>query len=551
MSLITITILSSCYDDKGNYDYKDLVKVSVQIGDVKDIALGDVLKANPTITLSKEMSESDFSYKWMLEGEVIGTERNLSWVSDRFTKELSDNLIFEVVDLKNDIAYRDAVSVSINGKYEVDGYLVLTDKGGKKYLNLMRQSSDEEGNEIYIPLMDPVGLENNGEAISPSSSKVFEHYCRQDATYKNQIMLIADDQTFEVDGTSFKKVDYGLHDMFNGAIPADLQNSVKDAHFMQYLDFITDKKGQIYSRVKSTFEVFHSDYFLNSPVSFEGEVLKDIDIIPSSYGVNTPFCMLHDKNKKRFLAIWDYQDGFDEVFVSGKIQAINNSQYPWPEGVIPVSDVCKDYTFHRIDAYKRDLNYPYSTRYSCIIQSNISGEYYYYDFGLQKPNYASIEVFWSYQTIQDGNQQKTVVDATMEKIPENVLSFFTNPDNVIYTLPWGQNGWCTLIGQGSDLYVYNRKAPFAGSESLNPNPRKVNYSPGSEVGVMNANTYQSNFMGVAFKDGTFQVLDIRQISQGICKPIWKSESNLNLGTPISMWFHTTGNLNLDWRAIDE
>lgn len=543
ISFITTVLLSGCYEDKGNYDYNDMVKITLDLGDVKDITFGDILKVTPTITLSKDMPDLQMTYKWILEGEVISTERNLNWAADRYTEELSDNLIFEVTDLDNDIRYRVAASFSIKGKYEVDGYLVLADKGGKKYLHLLYKSSDEGGKDIYVPLVDAFGLENNGEAIPANSFKVFEHYCKQGSEFKNQIMLVADDQTFEIGGSDFEKIDYTLQDMFNGAVPFDLQNSVKDAFFMQRLDFISDTKGQLYSRVKSTFEFFHSEYFLSTPLVFEGEVLKDIDIVPSSYGCNTPFCLLYDKNKKRFLAIWDYQSSYYNSYISGKIQAIPDSKKEWPENVPVANDICKDYVIHRIESYKRDVNdSPPVTHYSCIVENNVSGEYYVYDFGLQT-QYGGTDVYWAL----DSQKDDAKVDAAIEKIPDDVLPLFTNPDNVIYTLPWGQNGSCTLIAQGRNLYVYNRKAKLAGSNETTPNPRLVSYTFDSEIAVMDANTYMSNYLGVAFKDGTFQVLDIRSISLGKCSSVWKSEPDLGLGTPISVLLHTTGNLNLDWR----
>lgn len=541
ISLVTALLVSGCYDDKGNYEYNGIAKITIDLGTVYDIALGDILHVEPTITFSKEAPDLKLAYKWILEGDVISTERNLNWVSDRFVETGPRNLIFEVLDVENDLLYRSSLSMAVKDKYDVDGFLVLAEKGGGKKLHLIRQTYDEEWNEIYIPLLDPYGLENEGEVIPASSFKMHEHYCRQGAFFKNQVMLVADDQTFEIEGASFKKVPYTISDMFNGVVPADLQNSVKDVFFMERLDLISDTKGQLYSRLKSTFEIFHSDYFLSTPVSYKDEVLKDIDIIPSSYGCGTPFCLLYDKKKERFLVIWDYQD--DKVFLSGKIQEIPNSTHSWPEGIPVANDICKDYIIHSMVSYKRDVyESPAATRYFCIVENKTSKEYFVYDFGL-KLEFHDTVVEWA--TKQEGTGEK--VDATMQKIPDDVLSYFTSPDHVIYTLPWGQNGWCTLIAQGRDLYVYNRKAPLAGSSEITPNPRKVDYAFDSEIAVMNAETYCSNSMGVAFKDGTFQVLDIADISQGRCRSTWKSAPDLNLGTPASMFFHTTGNLNLDWR----
>lgn len=544
ISLVTAALLSACYEDKGNYDYNGLAKIVITIDDVKDVPLGDIVKIEPVITLSKEVENINLTYQWILEGDVIGTECNLNWVADRYTKEKSENLIFVVTDVDNDLSYQEAISFSVIQKYAVDGYLVLAEKGGKKQLHMLREAY-EEGKQIYKPLLNLYEEENEGESIPDGSFKLHEHYCMQDNQLKNQIMVVAGDQTLEIEAPIFKKAANTLQDMFNGSVPAGLQNSVKDVFFMQQLNLINDTEGRLYSRIKSTFEFFHSDYFLSTPLSYGGEELKKIDIIPSSYGCETPFCLLYDKAKKRFLTIWDYQDEFYNSYISGQIQEMPGSPVPWPVGVPTPNSVCEDYIIHRIDAYKRGISYPepYATRYSCIIESKATGDYYYYDFGLEK-GYSDITVFWS--IVDKGDDGKSV-DATMEKIPDELVSLFTSSDNVVYTLPWGQNGWCTLIGKGRDLYVYNRKAALVGTGTQNLNPRLVNFAFDSEIAMMNADTYRSNSMAVTFKNGTFQVLDISAVSQALCSSIWKSEPDLDLGTPLSMFYNTVYNLNFTWR----
>lgn len=76
---LTVT-LSGCFEDKGNYDYKDLTRIDMApTGGTYTVPIRGTLKITPDYTFSKEDSNMDLSYSWTLEGEVISTEPVLEW----------------------------------------------------------------------------------------------------------------------------------------------------------------------------------------------------------------------------------------------------------------------------------------------------------------------------------------------------------------------------------------------------------------------------------------------------------------------------------------
>ena len=96
--------LSGCFEDKGNYDYKDLTRIDMApSGSTYTVPIRGTLKITPDYTFSKEDSNKDLSYLWTLDGEVISTDPVLEWVADRYTEKNTYNLLLEITDNKTDI----------------------------------------------------------------------------------------------------------------------------------------------------------------------------------------------------------------------------------------------------------------------------------------------------------------------------------------------------------------------------------------------------------------------------------------------------------------
>ncbi|MDD3039992.1 PKD-like family lipoprotein [Bacteroides sp.] len=556
ISISLLGLLSACYDDKGNYDYKDLTEIEIAKENPFSVTIGATVKITPDITYSKENPRMNLVYTWTLEGEVISTSPILEWVSDRYTTIASDNLILEITDLDNDLVYRRDYTLKVKRKYDTYGYFVLAKKDGKVCVHMIKEAEDEDGKRTYIPEQDIYSLENNGELLPSATFKLHEHFCLNlvNATDKdpiNQLMFVAPDQTVEVEPSTFQKVDTELQDMFGGALPSGLM--VSDIYFMQFLNLIKDREGRLYSRIKSSNEFFHIDQFLPTPLMFDKEELRDIEFIPSH--LSSQHCLLYDKNKKRLLMIWDFKDYYGENYTLGKIEEVSSKlakNAVWPDKVPTIEDAFKNYEVRHLASYKTEFN-SYGdglvTHYFAVLKDPQNGKLYHYKFALQQQYEAPVMQLFA----EDGTGGSKVVSIEFKELTGNVFDLFNKPENKIFTLPtrylgYGFYGFLTLIAQGQNLYVYNRATPLSDKPD-NKNPRLL-CSFDAEIAFMagiNSSHYWGEYMGVALKDGSFEVLSLRNANYSNWNGrVWKS-TGLNLGEPIDL-IYSVKSPNLDsWK----
>lgn len=528
----------SCYEDKGNYEYKDLTKITIEKEDSYFVNYGNEITIEPVINFSKDGADMNLRYEWKLEGKVIGNECNLTWVADFYTKQKSGNLVLDVYDVDNDIHYMQAFTLEVGYPYEGDGFLVLAQKEGNICLHRLQ---DYNGNTEWIPFMNLYEKEND-EKLPNNAFKIHEHYRQIDRYIYNQIMIVSPEQTVEIEAPTFKKQSETIQQAFGGALPNGM--ILTDVHYMQWMDLARDQDGQIYTRMKSTNELFNSDYFLHEPLKFNDEILTQVDIVPVNY-VSTTFCLLNDNNKGRFLLMWDFMDDFWGEYAIGKVIEITSkmSDVTWPSGAdieIPkVEKVHEKYDILHLESYKLD-KYSQKVYCSCILKDRKTGGLYHYSFGLEQ-SYGSAAINFVVGE-RDGNK---VVDADIKDLSGSIVSFETA--DLIYTLPYVTVGFAetertryiTLIADGNNLYAYNRALP------VGPNNPYLWHTFNSNVTAMNAETYQSKNLAIGLSDGSFLVYDTSDIKYGGTEDlIWKSEG-INLGTPVDI-FYSQKNPGFNW-----
>jgi len=78
------SLMSSCYEDKGNYDYEQMNDITVEIPlESNDCVLGDVLKITPELKFLTGKETENLTYLWTFDGQEIATERVLNWIVDK------------------------------------------------------------------------------------------------------------------------------------------------------------------------------------------------------------------------------------------------------------------------------------------------------------------------------------------------------------------------------------------------------------------------------------------------------------------------------------
>lgn len=70
--LFTAFILNACYDDKGNYNYKDINEIEISFEDdaFYTKTFGEVLELNPILNFDLSQEGDRYTYLWKLNDET-------------------------------------------------------------------------------------------------------------------------------------------------------------------------------------------------------------------------------------------------------------------------------------------------------------------------------------------------------------------------------------------------------------------------------------------------------------------------------------------------
>ncbi len=550
----TLALLSSCYEDKGNYDYGNLNEVTIDQADARgtvSVSFGETVTLTPIITSSRgEEGMKNLTYSWVLDGEEISTEPKLEWKADHYTSGLDGNLTFTVTDTATDLEYVVIYTLEVIEKYDGDGIFILSkDRADNQVkLHMLKEQSEVVDNKnvfSYTFHPDIFSLENEGEALPNSTFKIHEHYAKQilsddEEKIVNQLSFLSSNDLISADAGSLERTESTLASMFDGgSLPADLAAGVQDVYFGHYLDLVTDTKGHVYTRIKSSDEFFDVDKFLSEPLAYvnpqtnEKETLTGIKLLPLN--VNTENCLLYDTDKNRLFVIWDcyfYDFGNEsDNYVIGKVEQITSKIAPeWPDSIPNIETVLGgEYEILHFTPYHDSYNstsiYNFMT-----LKHKETGIIYRYEFLLEK---------------EYGNARLTLDSETYEEMQPDVASLLTNPNNVICTMRsmsisyFESSEKYTFIGVGTDLYVYIRNNPL-GSQL-----RKVISFDSPIVALIDDDAASwPRRLGVIFQDGNAAVLSVEGAKHSTWDGLrWKSE-DLDVGEPIDLFFEA--GFGIDW-----
>lgn len=541
----------ACYDDKGNYDYKNLGKVDMQLNSGAIIrSFGDLLEIEPEITVSDEETMKNLSYKWELEGDLLSTERKLVWKIDRYPETNGYNLILTITDNSTKLEYRTAYALTVEGKYEGMGVFMIAQNGvgGNSDVHMIKQvyELNDKGEEesTYAIRENIFSLENEGMTLPPSTFKMHMHYAKEilsdgNEDYRSRLTFVSDHEIISVEPASFRiEEESNLANMFDGNIPAGLQEGIGDIYFAHHLDLITDKKGHLYSRIKTNEEEFEFDKFLSEPMAYynpvtdEDEVLSGIKLLPA--GLNTQSCLLHDTDKKRLFIVWDTEYSEPEWggdgYVIGKLDLVSSSMASsWPEGAPTIEEAFQDYEVIYFAACRQGHTST-TGRYFAVLKDE-NGKLYHYEFQLAK-DFMTTKVSLSLLTYAE--------------MPADLAALFDNPENEIvtlklYNITYQQTGWLTFIASGNSLYVYNREAKLTENEYL----RLVETfdAPIAKMACIDSNMWPE-WMGIAFEDGSFEIISMENAKYNTWDGhVWKSEG-VDLGHAVDL--HFEAGVDLQW-----
>ena len=102
--LLALLVMAGCYKDKGNYDYNDLLRVTIMgFLSEKDgaeteitsitVTAGQTIKVRPVLSFENENTKMNLTYTWLFKDKVIGNEEKLNFTA---TEVISGYVVLKV-----------------------------------------------------------------------------------------------------------------------------------------------------------------------------------------------------------------------------------------------------------------------------------------------------------------------------------------------------------------------------------------------------------------------------------------------------------------------
>ena len=519
--LSLLTLLSGCYEDKGNYSYKGLAKYVVDENSLSNgnrllFAQGETLTIEPVITGAQGDTVGELpnlQYTWNLNyKKEIGHEKKLVYVCD----ELLENavLVLTVHDTETGLDFSGSVYLDVHEKFGTSGFYVLSEKDGHTSLGLVSGSSmsQSEITTANVDFKSQLGVyyAENGEYLPDHPIRIHEHYWADGYNVSSEYsaMVITPTELVDIAGGTLQKDATGT-EMFGDTWPAGLR--VSNVMYMGWSDLLEDEQGQIYTRIKSTNELPNSEYFYPVPVKCEGEeeALSDTHIIVSKLSGN--FVLLDDRKNKRILYATDQKIDYQGEYTLGRIRAIRALK--WPDGFVPL----ENYEGYNL------VHCGYYNVYNDYSGNGGVGKNFLFIF--EKDGEYTIQSCLIYQDTYNSSTLTVsgakVLSVDKDGLHKELLAGIVTEDSYIYTLPYttqaSNAGSYTFVTNGNDLYMYDREA----------NVVKKYLTFDAPVVAMDSEWYNSNYMAVGLANGKFYILEMKNAKNlaDDKKIVWEASDN--------------------------
>lgn len=491
MSLFAFfTLLSSCFEDKGNYDYKNINRITIKTLKAEDgwmSTYGSVLKIVPELVFENGSNdESHLKFQWDAEGVVRKgwDKRNFEWMADTVMSDKS--LRLSITDMITGVVYSSSTfDLRIHPEFStLTGITILSEKEGNSQLSFIKFDLSTKAKRTKInsaKIYENVYEERQNEVLGQGPTLLYEHFSRpaNGSPKSSQYLVFQKSGAVDVVGSTLTK-DIEMKETFvGGAFPPSIRE-ISGASFMKYTDVLTDQDGRLYSRIRMVSDLYHTSYFVNEPLKFEDKVLDQCTLFPAPYA-DQLFTLIHNKSNKRFLAIFDgISSDYDKPAQesAGKITTIPGTPIlstDTPEGFIPL-DNFGEYELVT-GGYYRTGSY-YSVGYFMIFK-DAKGEYFRQSFVVQRIEMHSL----------------AIKDASFEKLA------LPGVPSIVYPTQYAGSGSSDVfIAIDNKMYRFDR---------LNPDKGILEYLVfDAKIVSINTECYYNHWGVVALENGKIFLIDV-------------------------------------------
>lgn len=204
--LLLLVFCSSCYKDKGNYQYQELDEIAIGLAESYHAELGDSLLIQPQLhaSITQHPDPANYTFQWGVfvngEEEVLSDEQNLA--AEITVAPGSYTLRFLVEDKQSGIQWQRLTLLTVTSSI-YEGYLVLNDVDGRSRLDMLSYM-DGDFNQITDVL-------SSTDAAVQLEGRPIQVFCMDINRWDNLygIYLLTDkgtkrihSETFEITATS-------------------------------------------------------------------------------------------------------------------------------------------------------------------------------------------------------------------------------------------------------------------------------------------------------------------------------------------------------------
>jgi hypothetical protein len=161
--------MTSCYKDKGNYDYTNIEDVTITFPSVNEdniIEAESYKEFTVTADIETKLDKNNFSYEWIIDDNVVGDEEVLHFEklpllarSEAYLAKLT------VKDSKTEFVYSNYFKISVNSVVG-SGWLILSEYNGYTHLGHKSNADNKFTQSIFEMVNNGKKLELGAVEIS-------------------------------------------------------------------------------------------------------------------------------------------------------------------------------------------------------------------------------------------------------------------------------------------------------------------------------------------------------------------------------------------------
>lgn len=340
LALFLFVSLYSCYEDKGNYNYKAINEVQItnfitnELEDYPDgYMIGSTVKVSPELTFALDEENVRLGFQWVLCGEVVSRERELVWIADTAGIFSGRDCYLIIQDSVSGLEYLSGIySNDANATLQLyiraddltGGWMIVTKRNGEyviDYANVEYRYDPTTDNYVPVPYSIEnvfaernIGLELGGEI------KDIECFFVENAWRTACQVLILQKGGIGpvyVDGATFQKSIFLSEEFVGGSLPQGV-NFVRAFDKPKGSILLTDD-GQVYLKRKEDTEAYFTGRFPDYPVVIE----KGMEAGPFvTYRYDELVNLTFDKKNNRFLMLQDRFDYYSGAVEGGVISQV-------------------------------------------------------------------------------------------------------------------------------------------------------------------------------------------------------------------------------------